>query len=161
MGIAHRDVEAARKELAVSRRQMAGLLGLDWAEYLRLESVGVELPLDVRQRIAGLLQARVERLVGGTAAETAGFVWTSRNPLDLILRMAVVTAAIPGGILVAVGGHVVIGALIAAGGLVATPFVGYRVTCGSCGAHVGIVGLVRRSCGQCGNAARRRVGDAG
>lgn len=149
------DVEAARKDLGVSRREMAALLDVDQGEYLRLEAVGTELPPEVQHRIASLLEAKVERQVSRSTDEGSGFTWVGRNVVDLAVRMAGVITAISGGTVLATAGHVGIGVLIAGGGLLAIPFAGYRVSCRCCGARVSLVSMARRSCGRCGTPARR------
>lgn len=130
---------------------MAALLNLEWVDYLRLESAGTDLPSEIHDRIATLLEAKVERAAVLSADDRRGFVWTGRGVVDQTVRLAVVGAAIIGGILVATGGHVGLGVPITLGGLMAWPFAGYKVTCRSCGARVSLLGMLRRSCAKCGN----------
>lgn len=134
---------------------MAAFLNLEWIDYLTLESAGTDLPSGVHDRIASLLETKVERAAVLSADDGRGFVWTGRGVVDRMVRLAVVGAAIIGGSLIMVGGRVGLGLPITLGGLVAWPFTGYKVTCRSCGARVSLLSLLRRSCGECGNTAGR------
>jgi DNA-binding XRE family transcriptional regulator len=157
MSIARWSLESARRELALTRSQMAAVLQVEWADYLNLERAGTELPLEVQQRIMRLLEAKVERAVLFPAAEASQFQRVERGVVGQVLLLASgVGTAIVGGAVVVWSGHVGVGILIMGVGLFELFFAGQRITCRSCGARVGVLSMLRGSCSACGSSVRLR-----